>query len=248
VSDAAGLRAKYEAEGVATERYASTAFWDRRYHQRRYGRIAVLLSTVLTRGSSFLDVGCGTGEYVALARALGARTAIGVDVSSAYCRRLLPSAPVAQADALTLPFRAKAFDVVLFSEVVEHLAPDSSCSAMREVHRVAGRAVVTTTPNGRAAIRRLARRLSPERVDRADAEVGHINLLEADALRRLGEVPGWQPQTVQVSHILPPAIGAGMHLPASWGRTVARLEMVCERLAPRQGNVLLMVCRPAGDQ
>ncbi len=39
-------------------------------------------------------------------------------------------------DATTLPFRAASFDLILVSEVIEHLPPEKSVQALRELKRV----------------------------------------------------------------------------------------------------------------
>jgi len=44
--------------------------------------------------------------------------------------------PEVRADALFLPFRADAFSIVVFSEVLEHLQRGTESQALREIHRV----------------------------------------------------------------------------------------------------------------
>jgi SAM-dependent methyltransferase len=94
----------------------------------------------------FLDVGCGSGEAVAAARARGA-DAIGVDFSAAMlarARTLAPSAQVTQADAEALPFPHDGFDAVLCNFSLLHVArPEVALFEMRRVLRPRGRLAAT---------------------------------------------------------------------------------------------------------
>jgi SAM-dependent methyltransferase len=92
-------------------------------------------------GTRVLDVGCGVGTLLAF---LGRRTTLqgfGVDLypeALRYCRRRGVST-VAAADALALPFRDGAFDLVVCQDVVEHVRDDAVTLA--ELRRV-------TAPDG----------------------------------------------------------------------------------------------------
>lgn len=69
------------------------------------------------RSARALDVGTGSGRYLPVLRAAGARTVIGIDFSE----RMLRSAPSfrrVRADARELPFRKGAFDLVNASLMV----------------------------------------------------------------------------------------------------------------------------------
>jgi SAM-dependent methyltransferase len=239
-------RDRYEIEGAQVERYASTSFWDARYHNERLRRVSEVLSRELRTGDSFLDVGCGTGDYLREAIDLGACSVIGTDVSSSYCRRArgLPAC-IVQADAGSLPFRTGALDVVLCSEVIEHLEPAICDLAVRELLRASQRAVVLTTPNRRALIRRLAVQVVPRRMAELDESVGHINLLDLGQLVEYATKRGWTITSVRTTHVCPPVVGESARLPPSLGRLVGLLEGLGDRLAPRSGNISILVARRA---
>lgn len=100
-------------------------------------------------GQRVLDVGCGNGTFLQNALTGGA-TAVGLDfshgmVSSAHA---VTGAPVAQADAQTLPFADDSFDTVLALWMLYHV-PDVPM-ALTEMKRVlaAGGQVVATTNSG----------------------------------------------------------------------------------------------------
>jgi ubiquinone/menaquinone biosynthesis C-methylase UbiE len=91
-----------------------------------------------------LDVGCGDG---ALARDLAERTGgrvIGVDLSFKRVGRAAGTLPLAQASAYALPFESRAFDLVVCTDLLEHL--DEPERAMAELVRVSSAHVLVTVP------------------------------------------------------------------------------------------------------
>lgn len=76
-------------------------------------------------GSNVLDLGCGTGRWLARLMARGACSVIGIDLSAAMLsvarRRVALCERLVRADGLHLPFRASAFDFVLFSFALNHI-------------------------------------------------------------------------------------------------------------------------------
>jgi SAM-dependent methyltransferase len=108
------------------------------------GRRAVIWSLLRRTGPvadlRVLDAGCGTGRNLIEFGALG--TAQGVDSSPQaieLCRRRgVPG--VSQASVEDLSFAARSFDLILATDVLEHLPDDRA--ALAELHRV-------TAPGGR---------------------------------------------------------------------------------------------------
>jgi SAM-dependent methyltransferase len=104
---------------------------------------------VKARVGAILDVGCGAGTNLELLaeRFPGARLH-GIDVERAPLRfcRADRGLPVAQADALHLPFASGSFDVVAALDALEHLPDDGA--ALREIHRVCrpGGTLVASVP------------------------------------------------------------------------------------------------------
>lgn len=96
--------------------------------------VALLDRADVSNGTRLLDVGCGAGASLALARERGAEP-VGLD--------LHPPAGGIRGDLSNLPVRAASVDVVL-SECVVCLVPDRS-EAFDEVNRVLG-------PGGRLAL------------------------------------------------------------------------------------------------
>jgi cyclopropane fatty-acyl-phospholipid synthase-like methyltransferase len=122
-------------------------------------RLAEALAVAgIAPGMQVLDAGCGRGEILRRAAALGAR-AYGIDyarVAVELSRRVTASGEeverpgVYQASALYLPFAAESFDRVLMLDIVEHLYPHELALALDEAYRVlrpGGRVVIHTAPN-----------------------------------------------------------------------------------------------------
>jgi ubiquinone/menaquinone biosynthesis C-methylase UbiE len=91
------------------------------------------------RGGSLLDVGCGRGEVLELARDLGFEPVQGTEVVPA-----LLGEGVRYAEAHELPFADGAFDHVTCFDVLEHLLPEDTEAALRELARVAAKTVTIT--------------------------------------------------------------------------------------------------------
>ena len=76
-------------------------------------------------GSNVLDLGCGTGRWLACLIARGACSVIGIDLSAAMLRVARRRAGLyerlVRADGLHLPFRASVFDFVLSYFALNHI-------------------------------------------------------------------------------------------------------------------------------
>jgi ubiquinone/menaquinone biosynthesis C-methylase UbiE len=124
------------------------------------------------RPGTVLDAGCGSG-FVTRWLQVGlpdARIA-GVDVSNDALRRAsrrVPEASFSSADVHDLPFPDGSFDLVVCTEVLEHVA--DPVAAMRELARVSRDRVLVTVPH--------------EPFFRTG------NLARGRHLRRLGSTPG----------------------------------------------------------
>lgn len=101
-------------------------------------------------GASVLDVGCGTGEFI-LRFGSQADICVGIDLSKFALKtgsKKLKAASFLLADATAIPIREQIFDLVICSEVMEHLERDGE--AVGEISRVLkddGSAVFTAPCN-----------------------------------------------------------------------------------------------------
>jgi len=164
----------------------TTAHYDEAYFVRQlsksdakiswhYNRVFALAGVTPT--GRVLDVGCGAGPGLRYFAARGAQ-AFGVDLvyyPLVETRRLAPAAGLAQSNvARNLPFADQSFDLLLLSELIEHI--DDERPLLAECFRVLrrGGALVVTTPN----LWDIRRALAPVtgRVWTGDTDPTHCNM------------------------------------------------------------------------
>lgn len=150
--------------------------------------------------ATVLDAGCGEGFGVAdLKRRDPSLRLTGVDLSPeavAYARQHFGQAGAfAQGSVYELPFEDQSFDLVLCSEVLEHL--DEPERAVAELRRVARRHLLLTVP--REPIFHLlndfgrALGLSPD--------PGHVNFWTPDAFRTFVQAEAGPNATFRLVHV-----------------------------------------------
>jgi 2-polyprenyl-3-methyl-5-hydroxy-6-metoxy-1,4-benzoquinol methylase len=155
-----------------------------------YGRVFALAG--VAPSGRVLDIGCGAGPGLRYFAARGARAA-GVDLVHyplVESQRLVPGALLAQGDVgRNLPFADASFDLLLLSELVEHIADERP--PLAECHRVLrpGGAVVVTTPN----LWDIRRALAPitGRIWSGDTDPTHCNLFTPPRLGRALRAAGF---------------------------------------------------------
>lgn len=159
--------------------------------------LTVRLQTLnLAPGAWVLDLGCGEGRHVHGVHMIDGVNVIGLDLdlgALGKARHGLASLPggdgasaVIAGDAYRLPFADHAFDAVICSEVLEHLA---------DYRRVLNEIVRVLKPQGlfaptvpRSWPERICWRLAPGSGGYADQPGGHVRIFDETALR--GEVTG----------------------------------------------------------
>jgi len=128
---------------------ASRDFWERRWQQsgggaseREIQRATALLAMIPEKTRSVLEVGCGAGLIVN--RVTAAET-MGIDLSASALRDV--TGPSLQCSVEDLPFDDGRYDLVIASEVLEHL-PTGVCElALSEIARVASSNILISVPN-----------------------------------------------------------------------------------------------------
>lgn len=132
------------------EELASFPRYDRRKHEQRYRLVADLATRFVEPGAVVVDVGCASGVVLDLLAASCPIRAVGFDLAAygLLQRRSRPRPPLlAQAVVEAIPLGDEVADLVLFSEVIEHLV--DAAAGMREVSRITklGGHVLLTTNN-----------------------------------------------------------------------------------------------------
>ena len=108
--------------------------YDERYRHGGPPGIAASLQRIVTGARRVLEVGCGTGHWLAeIAPRVG--FVCGLDRSRGMLERAGASAaPVVQGDACALPVAASAFDAVICVNALHHFT--APCDFVREARRV----------------------------------------------------------------------------------------------------------------
>jgi SAM-dependent methyltransferase len=138
------VRAHYESFWADAPQDPEPWAWERRR--------SLLLGDV-RRGERVLDLGCGTGRFVAALRDAGA-DAVGVELAETALRRARANVPGADLRLVepdgSLPLEHGSVDLVWCSEVLEHVADtEHVLLEVRRVLRPGGRLLVTVPFHGR---------------------------------------------------------------------------------------------------
>jgi len=140
-------------------------YFRERYAARRPGwepataRYQRWVATRLTPATKVLDLGCGRGGIVERLHTIGRWTGIDPDCVSLKEHRV-PALTREQARAIYLPFSDAAFDLVVCSWVLEHLAqPALTFAEVARILRPGGH-FIFLTPNARHPIPRISRGLT----------------------------------------------------------------------------------------
>ncbi len=116
--------------------------------KKRLNKILELIGDV--SGKKILDIGCASGDLGQQIKRKGSCEVTGIDISRKSvkeARKVLDNAMVVDLSQGRLPFKKGQFDIVIFSEVVEHLFNPGVI--LKEINRIlkAGSVLVVTTPN-----------------------------------------------------------------------------------------------------
>jgi len=237
------LRQYYEREGKNVRRYDSVYFWDSRYHRKRKEHILQILKSVCSKGI-FLDIGCGTGEYLFEAAGFNVEP-VGLDVSKTYLKNIKKmhrKPQLVQADAQALPLKDKCAECILCSETIEHL-PNFG-AAISEIVRVGRKTVVISTPNY-GLLRIMLAKISKPSVKKLDKSVGHINVLTLPKLHEKVIENKCRIKLEKTIHVTPPLIGERLSISPKLASFLDVFERILNSLLPSLGNITLMVCEAA---
>lgn len=169
--------AAYSREGQDADLYAR---WRALGALGKADHVIALCARAGIRPTSTLEVGCGDGALLCELhrRGFGGRLS-GVEITDAaveIARERPQIDSVTRYDGQTLPASDRTYALGILSHVLEHV-PDPA-GLLREVGRVAGAVVVEVPLEENWSARRAGKREHA-------SEVGHIQRLDRDALRRI---------------------------------------------------------------
>ncbi|MDD5438638.1 MAG: class I SAM-dependent methyltransferase [Candidatus Omnitrophica bacterium] len=108
-------------------------------------RMQTILDFIPAGVKTALDVGFGGGYVFRALRDRKDLLCYGMDISFALARTMC-DAPVCVADIRRIPFRDRAFDLVLVSDVLEHIREEDFEESINELKRVADRYILINSP------------------------------------------------------------------------------------------------------
>lgn len=123
--------------------YENPAYWDpKRYVGAETVRRKITLEWIPEDVRTVCDIGCGNGILTNL---IGkSHFAVGMDRSWAALKWVEQNA--CQADIASVPFADNSFDLVLSTEVIEHLPYRAYLSGLSEIVRIARRYILISVP------------------------------------------------------------------------------------------------------
>lgn len=176
------IREYYEKEAVVLVDHQRMIYfadpWNDYWHLTRLREIMKVVRK--TRFGSFLDVGCAEGLYLKLlsSNSETGSSGTGLDLAKNYllkARVTSPKTSLVQGDAGKLPFRNDSFDLVLCSEVLEHVPNPKE--VFRELVRASDRYVLLTLA-GENLFHFVMRKFRLVSVPNPFSEVGHGHINE----------------------------------------------------------------------
>lgn len=180
------------------------------WHRKRLAHLYSYLHQCLKNPevSTFLDVGCAEGYYISLVSHLRRDLyCVGSDVSRPYLKKAKarnPNSEFILCDAELLPFKKRAFDLSLCSEVLEHLPRYPR--ALEELLDVSKMFLTLSFP-GHSFLHKIISIFTPLRkaVDRLFAHnVGHISEVTINSVKSIVKTrKKWKTLDVKQSGVLP---------------------------------------------
>lgn len=156
--------------------------YERWWHWKRLRYVISFLSEIFENDQimTFADIGCAEGLYVKYVSSIHDETfCIGVDIARAFVEKAKGNSKMLNTeyimcDVRNLPFKDKSVDLLLCSEVLEHI--HNYRKSLAELFRVAKKYLVISFP-GHSYIYEVIRKIKPlkKTADNLALDVGHIS-------------------------------------------------------------------------
>ncbi len=155
------------------KKHTSKNYFQRRLIDNFYNKLIDII--VNLHSNKILDVGCGEGFTLSLLKKKNIGKIIeGIDNSIdaiSIGKNLFPGISFKVGDIYNLPYKSNSFDLVICSEVLEHL--DDPNRALQELIRVSRKYCLLSVPN--EPIFRLANFFRGKNISRWGNDIEHIN-------------------------------------------------------------------------
>lgn len=152
------------------------------WHRKRLKYVLSFLSEILRESqlATFVDIGCAEGYYIGrVASVYGDVHCVGADIAHTYVKKAKNSVKRSNVDFTVcdienLPFKERCFDIVLCSEVLEHVP--NYRKAFAELYRIARKYLVISFP-GYSYIYKVVSKahILKGLVDNVIPNVGHVS-------------------------------------------------------------------------
>jgi 2-polyprenyl-3-methyl-5-hydroxy-6-metoxy-1,4-benzoquinol methylase len=110
---------------------------------------SLLLKKFFAKAKRILDVGCGEGEFLS-SYATHKKVCIGLDINIELTLKVakkyqnMAEIAVIVTDMFHMPFRAKSFDVIFYSHVIEHVTVREAIQILSQFSKIASIVVIIT--------------------------------------------------------------------------------------------------------
>ena len=214
-------------------------------------RIERTLALIPEGTRTILDVGCGDGAVTNSLQERGIKIT-GVDFSRTALQHFSGSKVTGVIDAL--PFSDKSFELVICTEVLEHLPDGIYQAAVAELQRVASRWIIVSTPNdeylpaGLGVCRRCHTRYHVNRHVRTFDHEAHQRLFDDFACTETAAICSWRHDRLMTGiqqrlfnlyayreHLVCPCCGheGGAPRPRSWlSRALLKALWLIRKIGP----------------
>jgi 2-polyprenyl-3-methyl-5-hydroxy-6-metoxy-1,4-benzoquinol methylase len=147
---------------------------------------------------SILDAGCGEGFTMDKLIKSGIKAKLeGIEYSKesiSFARKLFPNLIIKQASIYDLPYKDNSFDLVVCTEVLEHLREPEK--AVKEMLRVSRKYLIISVPNEPFFM--LSNFLRGKNISRFGNDAGHINHWNPFGLKKLLEDQGLKIEKIKL--------------------------------------------------
>jgi SAM-dependent methyltransferase len=162
------------------------------WHWKRLRYIMSFLTEIFEKNRiiTFADIGCAEGLYVKYVSSIHDETfCIGADLTRAFVEKAKGNSKIINTeyvvcDARNLPFKDGSIDLLLCSEVLEHI--QNYHKSLDELFRVANKYLVISFP-GHSYIYKVISKIKPLKkiADNLVLDVGHVSNLKVSDVQRL---------------------------------------------------------------